>query len=79
MQAACQCCSAFASAAAACSCAPPPLLPLPLPLSPALPQNLDFDFEKCCSVTLSGHNVYACLVCGKYFQVRPAASSLLPP
>lgn len=33
-------------------------------------QNLDFDFEKCCSVTLSGHNVYACLVCGKYFQVR---------
>lgn len=37
---------------------------------PASPQNLDFDFEKCCSVTLSGHNVYACLVCGKYFQVR---------
>ncbi|PSC71207.1 U4 tri-snRNP-associated 2 [Micractinium conductrix] len=33
-------------------------------------QNLDFDFEKCCSVTLSGHNVYACLVCGKYFQGR---------
>jgi hypothetical protein len=35
-----------------------------------LVQNLDFDFEKCCSVTLSSHNVYACLVCGKYFQVR---------
>ncbi|PRW59503.1 U4 tri-snRNP-associated 2-like [Chlorella sorokiniana] len=33
-------------------------------------QNLDFDFEKCCSVSLSGHNVYACLVCGKYFQGR---------
>lgn len=32
-------------------------------------QNLDFDFEKCCSVTLSPINVYVCLVCGKYFQV----------
>jgi U4/U6.U5 tri-snRNP-associated protein 2 len=31
---------------------------------------LDFDFEKCCSVTLSPNNVYACLVCGKYFQGR---------
>lgn len=40
---------------------------------PDLLQNLDFDFEKCCSVTLSGHNVYACLVCGKYFQVGLAA------
>jgi U4/U6.U5 tri-snRNP-associated protein 2 len=29
---------------------------------------LDFDFEKLCSVTLSNINVYACLVCGKYFQ-----------
>ena len=29
---------------------------------------LDFDFEKVCSVTLSNVNVYACLVCGKYFQ-----------
>lgn len=28
-------------------------------------QALDFDFEKCCSVTLSPHNCYACLVrCG---------------
>lgn len=33
-------------------------------------QNLDFDFEKCCSVSLSPVNVYACLVCGKYFQGR---------
>jgi U4/U6.U5 tri-snRNP-associated protein 2 len=33
-------------------------------------QNLDFDFEKCCSITLSHVNVYVCLVCGKYFQVR---------
>lgn len=31
---------------------------------------LDFDFEKLCSVTLSNTNVYACLVCGKYFQGR---------
>jgi U4/U6.U5 tri-snRNP-associated protein 2 len=30
--------------------------------------NLDFDFEKICSVSLSTVNVYACLVCGKYFQ-----------
>ena len=33
-------------------------------------QNLDFDFEKCCSVSLTHVNVYVCLVCGKYFQVR---------
>lgn len=31
---------------------------------------LDFDFEKVCSVTLSNLNVYACLVCGKYFTGR---------
>lgn len=31
-------------------------------------QMLDFDFEKLCSVSLSNLNVYACLVCGKYFQ-----------
>lgn len=36
-------------------------------------QNLDFDFEKCCVVSLSPVNVYACLVCGKYFQVSPHA------
>ncbi|QIX01286.1 hypothetical protein AMS68_006803 [Peltaster fructicola] len=31
---------------------------------------LDFDFEKLCSVTLSNINIYACLVCGKYFAGR---------
>jgi hypothetical protein len=31
---------------------------------------LDFDFEKVCSVSSSNINVYACLVCGKYFQGR---------
>ena len=39
-------------------------------LTRAFAQNLDFDFEKFCSVSLSPVNVYACLVCGKYFQVR---------
>ncbi|OAQ64660.1 snRNP assembly factor [Pochonia chlamydosporia 170] len=33
-------------------------------------QVLDFDFEKLCSVSLSNINVYACLVCGRYFQGR---------
>ncbi|KAL6511786.1 hypothetical protein OROGR_021383 [Orobanche gracilis] len=33
-------------------------------------QVLDFDFEKFCSVSFSNLNVYACLVCGKYFQGR---------
>ncbi|OIW29925.1 cysteine proteinase [Coniochaeta ligniaria NRRL 30616] len=31
---------------------------------------LDFDFEKLCSITLSNINVYACLVCGRYYQGR---------
>ncbi|PIA13973.1 cysteine proteinase [Coemansia reversa NRRL 1564] len=31
---------------------------------------LDFDFEQLCSVSLSNINVYACLVCGKYYQGR---------
>ncbi|KAL2932265.1 U4/U6.U5 tri-snRNP-associated protein 2 [Bienertia sinuspersici] len=31
---------------------------------------LDFDFEKFCSISLTNLNVYACLVCGKYFQGR---------
>lgn len=31
---------------------------------------LDFDFEKLCSISLSNLNVYACLVCGKYYQGR---------
>uniref|UniRef100_A0A0K0FNZ9 ubiquitinyl hydrolase 1 n=1 Tax=Strongyloides venezuelensis TaxID=75913 RepID=A0A0K0FNZ9_STRVS len=35
---------------------------------------LDFDFEKLCSVSLSHINIYACLVCGKYFQGRGAGS-----
>ncbi|KAI9230964.1 MAG: spindle pole body protein [Piptocephalis tieghemiana] len=35
---------------------------------------LDFDFEKLCSVSLSNVNVYACLVCGKYFQGRGKSS-----
>lgn len=33
---------------------------------------LDFDFEKLCSITLSNINVYACLICGKYFSGRGA-------
>ncbi|RHN61696.1 putative ubiquitinyl hydrolase 1 [Medicago truncatula] len=33
-------------------------------------QVLDFDFERSCSVSLSKFNVYACLVCGKYYQGR---------
>ncbi|KAH6581994.1 hypothetical protein BASA61_008741 [Batrachochytrium salamandrivorans] len=36
---------------------------------------LDFDFEKLCSVSLSNINVYACLVCGKYFQGRGRSSN----
>ncbi|KAI7872750.1 hypothetical protein BDF14DRAFT_1716101 [Spinellus fusiger] len=35
---------------------------------------LDFDFEKVCSVSLSHLNVYACLVCGKYYQGRGKSS-----
>ncbi|KAI9306643.1 hypothetical protein BJ944DRAFT_159532 [Cunninghamella echinulata] len=35
---------------------------------------LDFDFEKVCSVSLLNINVYACLVCGKYFQGRGKSS-----
>uniref|UniRef100_A0AC35UG73 U4/U6.U5 tri-snRNP-associated protein 2 n=1 Tax=Rhabditophanes sp. KR3021 TaxID=114890 RepID=A0AC35UG73_9BILA len=35
---------------------------------------LDFDFEKKCSISLSHINVYACLVCGKYFQGRGIAT-----
>ena len=32
--------------------------------------NLDFDFEKRCSISLSPVHVYACLTCGKYFAGR---------
>src|SRR5436305_7637992 len=35
---------------------------------------LDFDFEKLCYVSLSNINVYACLVCGKYYQGRGRSS-----
>ncbi|CAK9787134.1 cysteine proteinase [Cutaneotrichosporon oleaginosum] len=36
--------------------------------------NLEFDFERLCSKSLSNINVYACLVCGKYFQGRGRGS-----
>ncbi|KAG9078504.1 hypothetical protein FRC06_008330, partial [Ceratobasidium sp. 370] len=36
--------------------------------------NLDFDFEKVCSVSMSNQNIYGCLVCGKYFQGRGKSS-----
>lgn len=36
--------------------------------------SLDFDFERLCSKSLSTINVYACLVCGKYFQGRGRGS-----
>jgi U4/U6.U5 tri-snRNP-associated protein 2 len=32
------------------------------------------DFEKLCSISLSNINVYACLVCGKYYQGRGRSS-----
>jgi len=62
--------------------APPALAARRPPRSPQAPQRfcpyldsinrhvLDFDFEKVCSISNSHLNVYACLVCGKYFQVR---------
>merc|ERR1712193_373725 len=31
---------------------------------------LDFDFDKFCSISLSQINIYACLICGKFFQGR---------
>jgi U4/U6.U5 tri-snRNP-associated protein 2 len=36
---------------------------------------LDFDFEKVCSVSMSNINIYACLVCGNYFQGTDRAMS----
>lgn len=39
---------------------------------------LDFDFEKVCSVSLSNLNVYACLVCGKYFQGKENSILIAP-
>ena len=41
-------------------------------------QILDFDFEKLCSISLSHTNVYACLVCGKYFQGKTSAEQSRP-
>lgn len=35
---------------------------------------LDFDFEKICCISLSHTNIYACLVCGRYFQGRSSTS-----
>ncbi|CAH2354586.1 pre-mRNA-splicing factor Sad1p [[Candida] railenensis] len=36
--------------------------------------DLNFDYDKICSVTLSDVNVYCCLCCGKYFQGRSKQS-----
>ncbi|KAH9249365.1 hypothetical protein BASA81_012896 [Batrachochytrium salamandrivorans] len=38
--------------------------------------NLDFDFERICSVTLSPQRVYCCLVCGKFLQGKHTNSPL---
>jgi U4/U6.U5 tri-snRNP-associated protein 2 len=35
---------------------------------------LDFDQQKICSVTLTNMNVYACLVCGKFFQGKSSTT-----
>lgn len=51
-------------------CVPPPP-PAHPQLYPHPRSVLDFDFEKLCSISLSHINVYACLVCGKYFQGEP--------
>jgi U4/U6.U5 tri-snRNP-associated protein 2 len=37
-------------------------------------QVLDFDLEKCCSVTLSYTSVYSCLVCGTFLQGKSCSS-----
>ncbi|KCV68816.1 hypothetical protein H696_04233 [Fonticula alba] len=37
-------------------------------------RKLDFDFAKVCSVSNANLNVYACLVCGKFFQGRSPTS-----
>lgn len=51
-----------------CPWGSPQLPHSPVMLSPPPRSVLDFDFEKLCSISLSHINVYACLVCGKYFQ-----------
>ncbi|GAM18016.1 hypothetical protein SAMD00019534_011910, partial [Acytostelium subglobosum LB1] len=35
---------------------------------------LDFDFEKICSISFVNLNVYACLVCGRFFQGKSEGS-----
>ena len=40
---------------------------------------LDTDMEKVCSVSLSNLHVYACLVCGRFFQVMHNAVVALQP
>ncbi|KTW30111.1 hypothetical protein T552_00589 [Pneumocystis carinii B80] len=47
---------------------PLPTPPLDMYLDTVDRTRLDFDFEKLCSISLSNLNVYACLICGKYFQ-----------
>ena len=37
-------------------------------------RKLDFDMAPVCSLTLSPHNVYACLVCGHFFGGRGSAT-----
>lgn len=38
------------------------------------PSALDFDLPPTCSISLQSHNVYICLVCGKYLQGRSPSS-----
>lgn len=56
----------------------PAALPQPPRLCPYLDSVnracLDFDFEKRCSISLSPLHVYACLVCGRFFQGRGPAT-----
>ncbi|CCJ29131.1 unnamed protein product, partial [Pneumocystis jirovecii] len=47
---------------------PQSMPPLDMYLDTVDRTRLDFDFEKLCSISLSNLNVYACLICGKYFQ-----------
>jgi len=37
-------------------------------------KRLDFDMDRICSVTLTAHNVYACLTCGLFFAGRGRAT-----
>ncbi|KAG5517838.1 hypothetical protein PMAC_000292 [Pneumocystis sp. 'macacae'] len=52
----------------------PPHPPVDMYLDTVDRTRLDFDFEKLCSISLSNLNVYACLICGKYFQGRGPSS-----